>query len=238
MSYIWQDYCENDDYRIHLPICLLTTECSPKTNGSNNRLVSMFGRLSTILDDISFTRTDLDISSMASVIIHYLAQLDLFSGESSQSITDDFIMEEIHTGRYGQTIKKSFEQLSFSDKKLFVLYMRKHHERGERTSYFSEVFFELFGRLNNEFSDNSEFDPEFTELSAAIYFQQSTNTYYCFCAAEQTEYNENRFNLAKMIFADHKEHIKPIWGKYCFGTIGNSRLLSESMIRIGRTQIL
>lgn len=161
---------------------------------------------------------DLD-DEIINIVFHYLAQLDLLCGHCLTHSYKDLLVGEILEERYGVQLRKDFETLNLKDRDIIAIYLQKHHQNGERKDLFNDIFFDLFGRVNNLYND--DFDKGYTKHSAEIYYQRSTDTFYYYCAAEESDYNKNRFAVAKTLFADCTKNIYPVWGKYCFGIIND-----------------
>ena len=156
---------------------------------------------------------------LINIITHYLAQRDIINGTYYTDTYLLIIQDEIKKGAYGEEAKERYSKLSDIDKRLILKYIELKHNQKNLKYLFSSVFMDMFGRINNMFNEKTEWDSSYTEHSAEIYYNNYKNTFYYFCAAEKTEKNENRFELAKLLFADCRKNIVPIWGKYCFGVI-------------------
>ena len=117
--------------------------------------------------------------------------------------------------------------------------MKKYQNYAAQEHIFDDVFFALFGRNNNEYGSNERWCSDYSPYSAEKYNDKNSNTIYYFCAAEEddNQYNRRLFSLIKKLFADCTLKIEPIWGKYCFGMLGDPEF-EASCPRIDLTQIL
>ncbi|MBR1592842.1 MAG: hypothetical protein IJ666_07520 [Ruminococcus sp.] len=233
MSYIWENYSGSRKFAVsekNVNFCYETYPCDENTYSVNTdiRFSDIFG------DELPSNENS---SEICGLVIHYLAHTDIVCGAVSVSLCDNIYMCDIKNGKYGSEIRRRFELLDNADKNLFLRYMHKYHISCGRKDYFDRVFFEMFGKKNNTFRENVHYDPDYTENSAEIYYQPSKDIYYYYCGADGTdEYNTNRFELARMLFADCTKNIIPVWGKFCFGIIGENNHAAAPVV--GRIKII
>ena len=262
MSYIWENYSENNKfsigndvekssfieaYKIKKDWIATPTACNDETS-EETIVVNLMLRFASIfsLNDDSWIATqsttarndDCESKSneylrdeIINIIVHYLAQKDLINGTY---YTDYYLLlfqDEIEKGAYGEEVRDRFSKLSDLDKRLILKYMSLKHKQNNINDLFSDVFMDMFGRINNMFNEKTEWNSSYTKHSAEIYYSRDKNTYYYFCAAEPSEKNKNRFEIAKLIFADCRKNIEPVWGKYCFGVI-DEYILNEAAIPV------
>ena len=174
--------------------------------------------------------------TILNAVFHYLAQLDLLFGHCQVRIYKDLLIYEILKGRYGNQLGKKFMELNEKDRNTVSTFLKKHHHNNGQRDFFNDIFFDFFGRTDNIYNEN--FPKNYTCHSAEIYYRHTTDTFYYYCAAEETDYNKKRFYVAKSLFADCTKNICPIWGKYCFGVIDNQIHLRASTPVIDGIQII
>lgn len=217
MSYIWSNYSDNNKYLI---------------NGRNNSSFQetysyeenkIEVNLALRFSSIFYLNEDNELSSLSeeaiNTIVHYLAQKDIINGTLYTDLSLLLIKREIDNGLYGKEIKERFSKLADIDKRLFLKYIEIKNNKNNMEDLFPKLFMDMFGRINNMFKAQTSWNGDYTEHSSEIYYNGYKDTYYYFCAAEENEENVNKFELAKLLFADCRKNIVPIWGKYCFGII-------------------
>ena len=230
MSYIWNNYSEKNKFSIGQGFNKSSFIEAYKLNNGETivnlllRFSSIFSLDENILNDchcepLKEAWQSIDFSEVINIFTHYLAQKDLINGTYYTDYYLLLIQDEIKKGAYGDEVKERYSKLSDLDKRLNLKYIELKHKQKNLKDLFPSVFMDMFGRINNMFNEKTEWNSSYTEHSAEIYYNKYKDTYFYFCAAEKTEKNENRFELAKLLFADCRNNIVPIWGKYCFGVI-------------------
>lgn len=229
--YIWEEYQPETRYAIAKNDATCT-EAYRAPDGGEEIRVNVARRFSEIFTaETGQTVKD----GLVSAALHFLAQLDLLSFVTPETLEQDVLSMEIRTGACGEEIRKRFLSLDAADRERVLQYLRKAWHGDE--DLFDCVFLDFFGRLQNAFSPHPRWNGRYTPFSAEIYYSRSADTYYCYCAAEETEYNRNCFELARLLFADAERNIRPVWGKRCFGVTGEAYPHAAEPV-IGEIQIL
>ena len=165
-------------------------------------------------------RDGLVSDALVSAALRFLAHLDLLSSVTPETLERDVLSMEIRAGAYGEEIRERFLSLDGADRERVLRYLQKAPD-GEG-DLFDRVFLDFFGRFQNAFSPRPRWNGRYASRSAEIYYNRFEDTHYCYCAAEETEYNRNCFELARLLFADAGRNIRPVWGKRCFGVVGEA----------------
>ena len=234
--YIWEEYQPETRYAIAKNDATCTEAYQAPDSGQEIR-VNVARRFSEIFtaETGQGVRDGLISGELVSAALHFLAHLDLLSSVTPETLEQDVLSMEIRRGACGEEIRKRFLSLDAPDRERVLQYLRKAWSGDE--DLFDRVFLDFFGRIQNAFSPRSRWNGRYASLSAEIYYSRSTDTYYCYCAAEETEYNRNCFELARLLFADAGRNIRPVWGKRCFGVVGESAPHAAEPV-IGEIQIL
>ena len=148
------------------------------------------------------------------------------------------VYNEIINGCYGAEIAQRMKNLSPDDRHLFLHYLKVYHDSGERKYLFHNVFMDLFGKIHNCYGKYNGWHENLYGHSAEIYHRLSDDVWFYFCAVAKTPEQENRFELAKLLFADYTRDIRPIWGNVCFGIIGCDDFMQSAFPVIDGIQIL
>lgn len=229
--YIWEEYHPKTHYAIAKNDATCTEAYRLAGDDSEIRV-----NVALRFSEIFTTEMGRDVpDGVVSAALHFLAHLDLLSSVTPDTLERDVLSMEIRTGAYGENIRKRFLFLDAIDRERVLCYLQM--ARKAESDLFDRVFLDFFGRLQNAFSPCPHWNGRYTSASAEIYYSRSTDTYYCYCAAEETEYNRNCFELARLLFADAGRNIRPVWGKRCFGVVGEACPHAAVPV-IGEIQIL
>ena len=239
-GYIWSNYTPDKQFHINGQNCSVLESVSPYENAPNEAEVNVTGRFSSVFtDDVLQELQEQDTTgALSNTVIHFLAQTDLLYGRLAVSWAADVILDEIIAGRYGTEVAERMTDLSLDDRELFLHYLKMYHQSCERVQLFQTVFFELFGTLQNRYGNRQNWKANPAGHSAEIYHRLSDDVWFCFCAIEWSAYQENRFELTKILFADFSKDIRPVWGTFCFGIIGCEHTKQAAVPIIDRIQIL
>ena len=221
MSYIWENYSSENKFSM----MNFGGSISEEAHINNifvdvnvrKRFSKFFGN--DIAEYLSLTEN----RDIFNIFIHALAQRDIIRGDLYSRAEYYVIQSEIEQGLYGKSVREKFSLLEPHDRRIILFYMKYSHKNAERKDIFNEVFFEFFGKMQNEAGTRKRWNPNFSEHAAEIYYRNSRDIYYCFCAAEKNDYNQNAFELIKELFCDYNKKIKVIWGRYCFGMLDSVR---------------
>lgn len=227
--YIWQDYDKTRRFSANSIPSIHEAEKSNTGEVSVN-----IGDRFSVLGLGALKRSDPD-GDIENIIFHYLAELDIAVGDAEFGMKFDIIAREILDGRYGERVKKCFQATSERNRRLIISYLYDYIKSGERLDLFERVFLDLFGKRQN--IRNSEFDSDYTDLNAEIYYHKATEIFYCYCAVENTRENTAAFETARLLFADCRHKIIPVWGRCCFGVTDNEKK-SSTAAYIGKIQII
>ena len=231
MMYIWQDYSADVRFVIEQDESA-GTEAYRADTAEPSVMVNPWYRFSDVFQNAMHCPDDLQ-----SILLHFLAQLDFYAGTDNISLLRELLSNELRSGSFGKQAADCFETLDAEDQRLFLAYLALYIESGERQDLFDRFFFAIFGRVQNLRNPRKRWDGTYSPCSAQVYYRKSEDCLYYYCAAEENTYNVNCFKLARLLFADAKRKIRPVWGRRCFGVIGENGNCAAAP-RVGMTQIV
>lgn len=211
MAYIWEDYDPKKKYFVAKKVCpyIEVFHCSPTVSEVNPLL--RFSELFELLHNEELREYVDDWADLENVVFHYLAQLDKCKGMNYVQSIIEHCREEIYSGYYGERVKSLWDTLYEEDRKI-ILYELSQRLLTDRDTFFADAMGKVF--------------PLFS-----ICFEKNTSTYYLYIGAEKKPYNENKYNLLRILFWNKKLRINPIW-EYHYGIVGADDTMQIDFIQI------
>lgn len=193
MNYIWKNYNTYKKFRIDF------TRSSPYVETLNVENDTVFVNTAIRFDEFlfptGFTEFDNDkfidllynymndarYSDIASVLMHYMANLDRVKGIKSLDILRIFERNLILNLSYGEFTKTEFLKLSNKNQDIILTYLAKYDFDKQRENFFVYALYKIF--------DNMQ-----------IYYENDTNILHIYIAEIRSSENENMVKLLEFLF--------------------------------------
>ena len=209
MSYIWENYDENNEYVINKSV---TPYLEVFDNSTHEIAVNPLLRFASIFEDI-ITNLSEYADSLNNVALHYLAMLDKSFGMNYFQMLLEKIRNDFINGYYGQKVKNLWEIMNDKDKNTSLYYTALRLLNDDK-SFFMEALGKSF------------------PASSLAYDKEST-LYFLYIGAENTSYNKSKLELLITLFANINMtlKLKTVW-KYHYGVIGDQNTMRINAIQI------
>lgn len=250
MSWIWEDYSEENEFIINRKIAPYLEVFSPDY-GTDELYVNILIRFSDIFsnlceDDASPAIYE-DNRKVFNASVHFLAHMDRLNGLNAEEFSYYLLSDEIKSGVYGSEVKELFfsECVTPKERRTILKYFRRYQNGDQREDYMPVIFLELFRNSHYEkfnkslyitggHDDDESVEVGFIKPSSEIYYDSEKNVYYYYCG---NNYNKNKFRLIKLMFSDVTDEIIDIYGKN-FGLIGEKEYYRSAYPEIGNIKIV
>lgn len=212
MAYIWEKYSADKEYATGKKICpyLEVYNDSPQRAEVNPLL--RFSGIFEWLHNEALKETINNQEELENVVFHYLAQLDRCKGMNCLQVIIERTRNEICNGYFGAEAEQLWKNLNYNDREI-VLYELAQRLLADNHTFFMDAMNKLF------------------PLSSLCY-EKDTKIYYLYIGVKNTDYNQTKFKLLKVLFWNVNYILKPIWEKH-YGIIG----IRDTM-HVGRIQIV
>ncbi len=255
MDWIWQNYSEENLFVINSRISPYFEVFRDKTENQNIIFVNYLIRFEEIFKNYRFDNSEINLNeygstaeeAIANIAVHFLAELDMLNGISSDLIILDMIRNEIKNGAYGSEVKELFfsDCVTDEEREDILRLLLKRYENDQIEPTLGQIFTRFFDTLklavpngNETIGDNDDTCYAvfaYAKPSPEIYYRKSTETTYYFSAYNKV--NHDKFILLKLLFADVNDNIEERFGKN-FGLISNQWKHTASYPEIGNVTML
>lgn len=209
MSYIWEDYDENNKYVINKSI---TPYLEVFDNSTHEIAVNPLLRFASIFEDI-ITNLSEYADSLNNVALHYLAMMDKSFGMNYFQMLLEKIRNDFINGYYGQKVKSLWEIMNDKDKNTSLYYTALRLLNDDK-SFFMEALGKSFP-------------------ASSLAYDKESALYFLYIGAENTSYNKSKLELLITLFANINMtlKLKTVW-KYHYGVIGDQNTMRINAIQI------
>lgn len=208
MSYIWEDYDENNKYVINKSV---TPYLEVFDNSTHEIAVNPLLRFASIFEDIITNLSEYaDINNVA---LHYLAMMDKSFGMNYFQMLLEIIRNDFINGYYGQKVKNLWEIMNDKDKNTSLYYTALRLLNDDK-SFFMEALGKSFP-------------------ASSLAYDKESALYFLYIGAENTSYNKSKLELLITLFANINMtlKLKTVW-KYHYGVIGDQNTMRINAIQI------
>lgn len=208
MSYIWEDYDENNKYVINKSV---TPYLEVFDNSTHEIAVNPLLRFASIFGDIITNLSEYaDINNVA---LHYLAMMDKSFGMNYFQMLLEIIRNDFINGYYGQKVKNLWEIMNDKDKNTSLYYTALRLLNDDK-SFFMEALGKSFP-------------------ASSLAYDKESALYFLYIGAENTSYNKSKLELLITLFANINMtlKLKTVW-KYHYGVIGDQNTMKINAIQI------
>ena len=208
MSYIWEDYDENNKYVINKSV---TPYLEVFDNSTHEIAVNPLLRFASIFGDIITNLSEYaDINNVA---LHYLAMMDKSFGMNYFQMLLEIIRNDFINGYYGQKVKNLWEIMNDKDKNTSLYYTALRLLNDDK-SFFMEALGKSFP-------------------ASSLAYDKESALYFLYIGAENTSYNKSKLELLITLFANINMtlKLKTVW-KYHYGVIGDQNTMRINAIQI------
>ena len=209
MSYIWEDYDENNKYVINKSI---TPYLEVFDNSTHEIAVNPLLRFASIFENI-ITNLSEYADSLNNVALHYLAMMDKSFGMNYFQMLLEKIRNDFINGYYGQKVKYLWEIMNDEDKNTSLYYTALRLLNDDK-SFFMEALGKSFP-------------------ASSLAYDKESALYFLYIGAENTSYNKSKLELLITLFANINMtlKLKTVW-KYHYGVIGDQNTMRINAIQI------
>ena len=209
MSYIWEDYDENNKYVINKSV---TPYLEVFDNSTHEIAVNPLLRFASIFGDI-ITNLSEYADSLNNVALHYLAMMDKSFGMNYFQMLLEIIRNDFINGYYGQKVKNLWEIMNDKDKNTSLYYTALRLLNDDK-SFFMEALGKSFP-------------------ASSLAYDKESALYFLYIGAENTSYNKSKLELLITLFANINMtlKLKTVW-KYHYGVIGDQNTMRINAIQI------
>ena len=209
MSYIWENYDENNKYVINKSI---TPYLEVFDNSTHEIAVNPLLRFASIFEDI-ITNLSEYADSLNNVALHYLAMMDKSFGMNYFQMLLEKIRNDFINGYYGQKVKNLWEIMNDKDKNTSLYYTALRLLNDDK-SFFMEALGKSFP-------------------ASSLAYDKESALYFLYIGAENTSYNKSKLELLITLFANINMtlKLKTVW-KYHYGVIGDQNTMRINAIQI------
>ena len=209
MSYIWEDYDENNKYVINKSI---TPYLEVFDNSTHEIAVNPLLRFASIFENI-ITNLSEYADSLNNIALHYLAMLDKSFGMNYFQMLLEKIRNDFINGYYGQKVKYLWEIMNDEDKNTSLYYTALRLLNDDK-SFFMEALGKSFP-------------------ASSLAYDKESALYFLYIGAENTSYNKSKLKLLITLFANINMalKLKTVW-KYHYGVIGDQNTMRINAIQI------
>ena len=208
MSYIWENYDENNEYVINKSV---TPYLEVFDNSTHKIAVNPLLRFASIFGDIITNLSEYaDINNVA---LHYLAMMDKSFGMNYFQMLLEKIRNDFINGYYGQKVKNLWEIMNDKDKNTSLYYTALRLLNDDK-SFFMEALGKSFP-------------------ASSLAYDKESALYFLYIGAENTSYNKSKLELLITLFANINMtlKLKTVW-KYHYGVIGDQNTMRINAIQI------
>ena len=208
MSYIWENYDENNEYVINKSV---TPYLEVFDNSTHEIAVNPLLRFASIFGDIITNLSEYaDINNVA---LHYLAMMDKSFGMNYFQMLLEIIRNDFINGYYGQKVKNLWEIMNDKDKNTSLYYTALRLLNDDK-SFFMEALGKSFP-------------------ASSLAYDKESALYFLYIGAENTSYNKSKLELLITLFANINMtlKLKTVW-KYHYGVIGDQNTMRINAIQI------
>lgn len=209
MSYIWENYDENNKYVINNSV---TPYLEVFDNSTHEIAVNPLLRFASIFEDI-ITNLSEYADSLNNVALHYLAMMDKSFGMNYFQMLLEKIRNDFINGYYGQKVKNLWEIMNDKDKNTSLYYTALRLLNDDK-SFFMEALGKSFP-------------------ASSLAYDKESALYFLYIGAENTSYNKSKLELLITLFANINMtlKLKTVW-KYHYGVIGDQNTMRINAIQI------
>ena len=209
MSYIWENYDENNEYVINKSV---TPYLEVFDNSTHEIAVNPLLRFASIFENI-ITNLSEYADSLNNVALHYLAMLDKSFGMNYFQMLLEKIRNDFINGYYGQKVKNLWEIMNDKDKNTSLYYTALRLLNDDK-SFFMEALGKSFP-------------------ASSLAYDKESALYFLYIGAENTSYNKSKLELLITLFANINMtlKLKTVW-KYHYGVIGDQNTMRINAIQI------
>ena len=209
MSYIWENYDENNEYVINKSV---TPYLEVFDNSTHKIAVNPLLRFASIFGDI-ITNLSEYADSLNTVALHYLAMMDKSFGMNYFQMLLEIIRNDFINGYYGQKVKNLWEIMNDKDKNTSLYYTALRLLNDDK-SFFMEALGKSFP-------------------ASSLAYDKESALYFLYIGAENTSYNKSKLELLITLFANINMtlKLKTVW-KYHYGVIGDQNTMRINAIQI------
>lgn len=222
MSYIWESYSDEKEYRIGDKICPYIEVFNQHPQAVDvNPLLRLSSIFKAAVSDEQGTVYAFDIlreqigdegnEQVVNVLFHFLAQLDKTKGLSPTQQVVEKLRDEIERGMWGSKVQDSFKGLTERDKDC-ILYVLSSRIQKDNRSFFMEAVGKCF---------------PFSSLC----YEEKTDLYYLYIGVAETDYNINKLDVIKALFWNINRKLLPVWD-YHYGIVGCNDTMHIDSIQI------
>ena len=149
-------------------------------------------------------------AALENCLLHYLAQLDRESGLHVVSFSEHALDDELRSGAYGSEAQEIYSSLSASERRILLIYLRRHNAAQGRRCFFFDAVSEFFPGTKSWFN---EFEEKFL-------FQ---------IPAPESEHNRRLIDLLSILLLDMGVEIEIFWNSR-FGLIGDESMRIDEFV--------
>jgi len=217
MDYLWQNYNTDTSYILDTSMRESSPPLEISRRSANTVVVNPLPRLADVLYPL-LERQDLwessnkEIRALSHCLLHFLAQLDRFTGMSAELLVEDELHRQLVQGHFGEEIKSRYGRLSSERKRIVVGFLRRQEESEGCRLYFREAVKALFP-------------------AASVYFYKTDRIFLIHLPQTENDADADCMELLRMIFLDVAARQQLYW-EHPFGIIGRKPTMRMNYMRL------
>lgn len=210
MSYIWEGYNKDNKYHSGRNLSPYMEVFSYDTT---DVLINPLIRFADIYNNYDVVKGSdiINANEVENVILHFLAQLDFYSGFDVNQIYADYLCDVILDGGFGETSRKRFAVLTEERQNIILFALKDHllYSQGDK----------FFWTIQRIFS------------GASLIYESDKETYYLYIEDDESNENIEMFFLIRDLFWDFELNLTVVWKNH-YGIIDNDETMMVGMIKI------
>lgn len=222
MSYIWENYSVEKEYRIGEKLCPYIEALDQYSAIIDvNPLLRFAAVFDAVFSDEQEETCAFDTlcehigkegsKQFVNVLFHFLANLDRTKGLDSTQQVMEKLRDEIRRGMWGSAVQSRFEGLTDRDKEC-ILFVLSERVLNDEQSYFMEAVAKAFP-------------------VSSLCYEKKTDLYYLYIGSERTDYNIKKLEVIKILFWTINRKLETVWDQH-YGIIGCDDTMHIDGIRI------
>lgn len=217
MDYLWQNYNTDTSYILDTSMRESSPPLEISRRSANTVVVNPLPRLADVLYPL-LERQDLwessnkEIRALSHCLLHFLAQLDRFTGMSAELLVEDELHRQLVQGHFGEEIKSRYGRLSSERKRIVVGFLRRQEESEGCRLYFREAVKALFP-------------------AASVYFYKTDRIFLIHLPQTENDADADCMELLRMLFLDVAARQQLYW-EHPFGIIGQKPTMRMNYMRL------
>ena len=222
MGHIWNEYKDDKYYYISaLSPYLETWDNSTDSIGVNidirlDKIIfphSFIGDNDKINDLLMLFDSDDRYKDVFNLVCHFIAQIDMLQGLTSEFLIQEIIKHNIYKGRYGDKSRNIFNKLEKRDADNLCRYIAKYELKESREIQLDAAIKCLFNDVQ-------------------IYREKSTEKTHVCINSNGTKYNRELFELICYFLKDVGTEVEAYWIGEHFGIIGIDETMQVDSIAL------